>query len=75
MNDGVESIRSGAQEGLALLMKIFGDRPMNPFLDGVDDLKKAKVMEAFEKVVVKCKAGAAPVPKPSAPAGGPSKVV
>ncbi|KAF8323194.1 ARM repeat-containing protein [Clavulina sp. PMI_390] len=74
MNDSAESIRSGAQEGLALLMKIFGERAMNPFLDPVDDIKKGKVKEAFEKATVKCKAGAAaPVPAAPKPAAPPSK--
>jgi cytoskeleton-associated protein 5 len=45
-------------------MKIFGERMLNPYLEPVDDLKKAKVKEALEKVTVKCKAGA---PPPSAP--------
>lgn len=67
LGDSQESIRSGAQEGLALFMKIFGERMLNPYLEPVDDLKKGKVKEALEKVTVKCKAGVAPVPPPSAP--------
>lgn len=67
LGDSQESIRSGAQEGLALLMKIFGERMLNPYLEPVDDLKKGKVKEALEKVTVKCKAGGPPAPPPSAP--------
>lgn len=69
MGDSVEGIRSEAQMALALLMKIFGERMMNPYLEPVDDLKKGKVKEAFEKATVKCKAGApAPPLPPSKPA-------
>ena len=71
--DSVEGIRSEAQMGLALFMKIFGERIMNPYLDPVDDLKKGKVKEALEKATVKCKAGA-PAPPPPAPSKPAAKV-
>jgi cytoskeleton-associated protein 5 len=77
LGDSQESIRNAAQEGLALFMKIFGERMLNPYLEPVDDLKKGKVKEALEKVTVKCKAGSAPAPPPHAsskPVSGPPKV-
>lgn len=77
LGDGQEPIRNAAQEGLALFMKIFGERLLNPYIESVDDLKKGKVKEALEKVTVKCKAGGAPVPPPvpaKAASAVPSKV-
>jgi len=74
LGDSQGSIRNAAQEGLALFMKIFGERMLNPYLEPVDDLKKGKVKEALEKVTVKCKAGSAPAPAPPKPASGPPKV-
>ena len=36
-------------------MKIVGERAMVQFLDGVDDLRKAKIMEFFEKAEIKAR--------------------
>lgn len=42
-------------------MKVFGgERAFGGQFEGLDDLRKAKVMEAFESAIVKVKAGAAP---------------
>ncbi|KAG8879893.1 Microtubule-associated protein, microtubule dynamics during spindle orientation [Tulasnella sp. 331] len=68
LEDGFEPVRAAAAEGLGSLLKIVGERQLNPFLDPLDDLRKAKVKEAAEKATVKYKAGGAPPPKPSAPA-------
>jgi cytoskeleton-associated protein 5 len=41
-------------------MKMVGERPLNALLESLADVRKAKVMEAFEKATVKCKAGTGP---------------
>jgi cytoskeleton-associated protein 5 len=75
MGDGVESVRNESAESLGVLMKIVGERAMNPVLEPLDELRKAKVKEAFEKAVVKCKVGsAAPAPK-APPKADPPKVL
>ncbi|KAG8914017.1 Microtubule-associated protein, microtubule dynamics during spindle orientation [Tulasnella sp. 408] len=69
LEDGYEPVRAAAAEGLGTLLKIVGERQLNPVIDPLDDLRKAKVKEAFEKATVKCKAGAAPpAPKAAPPA-------
>ncbi|KAG9019496.1 Microtubule-associated protein, microtubule dynamics during spindle orientation [Tulasnella sp. 427] len=68
LEDGYEPVRAAAAEGLGTLLKIVGERQLNPIIDPLDDLRKAKVKEAFEKATVKCKAGAAPpAAKPAPP--------
>jgi len=42
------------------MMKIVGERAFGPALDGLDDMRKAKVKEWFEKSEVKFRAGGAP---------------
>lgn len=44
-------------------MKMVGERPLNAVVDGLADIRKAKVKEAYEKSTVKCKSGAAAPPK------------
>jgi cytoskeleton-associated protein 5 len=74
LSDGFEPTRASSQQGLGIMMKIIGERALNPFMEGVDDLKKAKVKEAFEAATIKCKiAGPAP-PKPPPPAAAAPKV-
>ncbi|KAH7107844.1 ARM repeat-containing protein [Auriculariales sp. MPI-PUGE-AT-0066] len=65
--DSMEPVRVGAAHALGCLMKIVGERAMNPILEPLDDLRKGKVKEQFEKAVVKCKVGSAAPPKPAAP--------
>ncbi len=56
-------------------MKMVGERPLNAVMEGLADMRKVKVKEAFEKATVKCKASAprapAPVAKKSVPAKAP----
>ncbi|KAJ9096595.1 hypothetical protein QFC19_007128 [Naganishia cerealis] len=71
LGDSQGDIRAAAMEGLGHLMKIFGDRAMNPYMEGVSEIQAAKIKESCEKAEVKCKGGTAkptkPVPsKPSA---------
>lgn len=72
LGESVEPVRAAAAEGLGALMKIFGERALNPFMDGVNDLQKAKVQEAFQAANVTCKAGAAPTARAPAPASAPA---
>lgn len=73
LTESTEAIRSGGAEILGTLMKILGERAMNPYLDGLDDIRKTKVKEYFETAEVKAKQRPKPImapPKPSAaPAG------
>lgn len=67
LEDSYEPARAAAADGLGALLKIVGERQLNPFLDPLDDLRKAKVKEASERATVKCKVGTAPT-KPAMPA-------
>ena len=64
LTESTEVTRSGGAEILGTLMKIMGERAMNPYLDGLDDIRKSKIKEYFEAAVVKAKNK----PKPAAPA-------
>ena len=77
--DTVEPVRVAAQEALGTLMKIIGERAMIQFLDGVDDIRKAKIHDFYEKAEIKARqrpvpahkaAGGGPPAKRVAPAGG-----
>ena len=77
MEDSFAGARDEAAMCCGTLMKMVGERPLNPVMDGMADVRKAKVKEAFEKATVKCKAGVGP-PKPppaAAPAAAPKKKV
>ena len=69
LSDTFEPVRNGAAEALGTLMKIVGERAMIQFLDGVDDIRKAKIKESFEKAEIKARQR--PQPKSSGPAGRP----
>ena len=65
---------------MGTLMKIIGERALAPQMEAMDDLRKAKVKEFFDKAVVKCKVGSAPAKKAptapiAAPTAAPKKVV
>ncbi|KAG8823574.1 Microtubule-associated protein, microtubule dynamics during spindle orientation, partial [Serendipita sp. 399] len=69
LGDSAEPVRNEAAETLGVFMKIIGERAMNPVLEPLDDIRKAKIKESFDKAVVKCKVGsAAPAPRAAAPA-------
>ncbi|KAJ7452458.1 microtubule associated protein [Mycena galericulata] len=84
LEDGFEGARTEAATCLGTLMKMVGERPLNPVMESLPDMRKAKVKEAFERATVKCKSGApappkavpppaaAPAPKKKAPAPKPS---
>lgn len=69
-------LREGGAEILGTVMKIIGERAMNPLLEGLDDIRKGKIKEFFETAEVKAKEKPkAPPPAPKAAPGGPKKVV
>lgn len=73
LTESTEAIRSGGAEILGTLMKILGERAMNPYLDGLDDIRKTKVKEYFETAEVKAKDRPKPIalpPKAAAAAAG-----
>lgn len=54
-------------------MKMVGERPLNAVMENIEDVRKVKVKEAFEKATVKCKASAPRAPAPAAKKGMPTK--
>ena len=67
LGDTYEPVRNAAAEALGTLMKIVGERAMIQFLDGVDDIRKSKIKESFEKAEIKARQ------RPQPKAGGPAK--
>ncbi|KAI9889661.1 MAG: Microtubule-associated protein, microtubule dynamics during spindle orientation [Vezdaea aestivalis] len=67
LTESSEALRSGAAETLGTTMKIMGERTMGPYLDGLDDIRKAKIKEFFDTAEVKAK----DKPKPPAAAAPP----
>ncbi len=76
LTESTEVTRAGGAEILGTLMKIMGERAMNPYLDGLDDIRKTKIKEYFESAEVKAKNKPKPVaPPPKAAAPPPPKKV
>ncbi|KAL5628610.1 hypothetical protein BROUX41_003358 [Berkeleyomyces rouxiae] len=73
LSESSEGLRSGGAEILGTVMKIIGERPMNPHLEGLDDIRKNKINEYFETAEVKAKEKSKP-PPPVKPAPVPKKV-
>ncbi|KAK7014891.1 cytoskeleton-associated protein 5 [Favolaschia claudopus] len=71
LEDSFEGARNEAATCLGTLMKMVGERPLNPVMEGLADVRKAKVKEAFEKATIKCKVGASAAPKAPPPAAAP----
>ncbi|KIW24952.1 uncharacterized protein PV07_10628 [Cladophialophora immunda] len=65
LTESTENIRSGGAEILGTLMKIIGERAMNPYLDGLDDIRKSKIKEYFDAAEVKAKEKPKPAPAPA----------
>lgn len=57
LGDSGEPVRVAAAEGLGTLMKCVGEEVFSKEMDGLDALRKEKVMEQFGKAEVKCKKG------------------
>ncbi|KAL2009748.1 hypothetical protein VTN00DRAFT_5555 [Thermoascus crustaceus] len=72
LTESSEVTRSGGAEILGTLMKIMGERAMNPFLDGLDDIRKTKIKEYFETAQVKAKDRPKPIVAPPKPAAAPA---
>lgn len=70
VSDSQETQRNAAAEVLGVLLKIMGERIMNTHLEGLDDIRKAKVKEYCEAAEVKAqykpKSSAAPKAAPDA---------
>ncbi len=65
LTESTEVMRSGGAEILGTLMKIMSERAMGPYLDGLDDIRKAKIKEYFDAAVVKAKDRPKPVAPPA----------
>lgn len=81
LSESSEVLRSGGAELLGTVMKIMGERAMGPYLEGLDDIRKAKIKEYFDSAEVKAKDKPKPKPPPAAapaqrapPVGGARKV-
>lgn len=74
LEDSNEPVRAAAAEALGTLMKVVGERAMGGKVEELDELRRVKVKEAFEKAVTKCRNGAsgAGVPAPKAAAAAPA---
>lgn len=78
LTESSEATRSGGAEILGTLMKIIGERAMNPYLDGLDDIRKTKIKEFFDTAEVKAKERPKPIvgpPKGLALPGGAKKPI
>ncbi|KAF8636528.1 hypothetical protein AX17_003341 [Amanita inopinata Kibby_2008] len=74
LEDGFEGARNEAAICLGTFMKMVGERPLNATLEGLADVRRTKVKEAFEKATVKCKIGSsAPSRPPARPSAAPTK--
>ncbi|KAL9103112.1 MAG: hypothetical protein Q9163_001823 [Psora crenata] len=69
LTESTEATRSGGAEVLGTLMKIMGERAMAPYMEGLDDIRKAKIKEYHDAAQVKAKdkPKAAPPPTKAAP--------
>ena len=75
LTESTEVARSGGAEALGTLMKIMGERAMNPYLDGLDDIRKTKIKEYFDIAEVKAKNKPKPVAPPKAAPPAQKKMV
>ena len=75
LSEGSEGLRSGGAEVLGTVMKIIGERAMNPLLEGLDDIRKTKVKEFFETAEVKAKDKPKAPPAARGPVGVPPKKI
>lgn len=75
LTESAPAIREGAAEILGTLMKILGERAMNPYLDGLDEIRKTKIKEYFGTAEVKAKERPKAIIAPPKPAPAARKVV
>lgn len=53
LSDTGEPVRTGAAELLGVIMKLVGENEMGQYLDGVDEIKRARIKEFFSSATVK----------------------
>lgn len=76
LSESSEVLRSGGAEVLGTVMKIIGERAMNPHMEGLDDIRKTRIKEFCDAAEVKAKEKPKPPPPAArAPPGGPKKVM
>lgn len=75
LEDSYAGAREEAANAFGTLMKMVGERALGAAMDGLADVRKAKVKEAYEKATVKAKVGASAPPKPAPAKATPKKVV
>lgn len=75
LEDSYAGARDEAANAFGTLMKMMGERALGAVMDGLADVRKAKVKEAYEKATVKAKAGASAPPKPAPSKTAPKKPV
>ncbi|KAL8674410.1 MAG: hypothetical protein Q9168_001202 [Polycauliona sp. 1 TL-2023] len=68
LTESVEATRAAGAEALGTLMKIMGERPMGPYLEGLDDSRKTKIKEYCDAAEVNAKDKPKPVAPPPKPA-------
>ncbi|EJT82424.1 hypothetical protein GGTG_02397 [Gaeumannomyces tritici R3-111a-1] len=73
--ESTEGLRAGGAEILGTIMKIIGERGMNPHLDGLDEIRKTKIKEFFDSAEVKAKERPKPIIAPPKPAAAPPRKV
>jgi protein STU2 len=69
------ALRDGGAEILGTIMKIIGERAMNPHMEGLDDIRKSKIKEYFDTAEVKAKEKPKAPPPAAKPPPGPAKKV
>jgi len=68
LEDGYEGARNETAVCLGTLMRMVGERPLNATMEGLADVRKSKVKEAFDKSTVKCKLDTSAPPRVAPPA-------
>ena len=66
LGDSFEPVRAAAVDVIGTLMKVVGERALNPVLSEIYDIRKAKIREVFDKVEVRCAPGLPPAAPPAA---------
>lgn len=62
LGDTQEPVRNGAAELVGVVMKLAGERAINPYLESIDEIKRGKIKEYFQAAEVRAKASPVPVP-------------
>lgn len=73
--ESIEATRAAGAETLGTLMKIMGERQMQQYLEGLDDIRKTKIKEYCDAAEVRAKDKPKPVAPPPKAAPPPQKRV